>query len=188
MLMLLSGLYNDKQTNSKLVITNFNFVNLFKKGELKDDCLHTLKHTEIFIRIKESFGDKAAVSALSFKELTTIGVSTDGYMDDTALAGNLIQQMTQNLEDVCFMDFRAEKELNPEEDQNFKLVVFGGILGDHPPKDRAKEFRSNFKQIRHLGKVQMTTDTAVLTSSEILELKRPFSTLKFIDNPEVPID
>lgn len=69
-----------------------------------------------------------------------------------------------------------------------KLVVFGGILGDHPPKDRAKEFRSNFKQIRHLGKVQMTTDTAVLVSSEILELKRPFSSLKFIDNPEVPID
>jgi len=70
-----------------------------------------------------------------------------------------------------------------------KFVVFGGILGDHPPKDRAKEFREqNFKQIRHLGKVQMTTDTAVLTSSEILELKQDITTMKFIDDPEIPID
>ena len=66
MLMLLSGLYSDKQVNSMLVITNFKFIHLFKKGELKDDCLNTLKHTETFIRIKESFGDKAVVSGLSF--------------------------------------------------------------------------------------------------------------------------
>jgi ribosome biogenesis SPOUT family RNA methylase Rps3 len=25
-----------------------------------------------------------------------------------------------------------------------KFVVFGGILGDHPPQDRAMEFRSQF--------------------------------------------
>ena len=52
--------------------------------------------------------------------------------------------------------------------------MFGGILGDHPPKDRAKDFREkNFKEIRHLGKIQMTTDTALMVSSEIQELRRP---------------
>lgn len=39
------------------------------------------------------------------------------------------------------MDFRADKELDAVSDQNLKFIVFGGILGDHPPKDRAKEFR-----------------------------------------------
>ena len=70
-----------------------------------------------------------------------------------------------------------------------KFVVFGGILGDHPPKDRAKEFREqNFKQIRHLGKIQMTTDTAVMVSSEILELGKELASMKFIEEPEVPTD
>ena len=69
------------------------------------------------------------------------------------------------------MDMRAEKELCPDDAKTLKFVVFGGILGDHPPQDRAKSFREdNFKQIRNLGKVQMTTDTAVLVSSEILEV------------------
>lgn len=56
-----------------------------------------------------------------------------------------------NLENICFMDMRAEKKLKSEDAKQFKFVVFGGILGDHPPQDRAKEFRETFKHIRQLG-------------------------------------
>lgn len=34
----------------------------------------------------------------------------------------------------------------------------------------------------------MTTDTAVMVSSEILELQKPLKSMDFIENPEVPID
>lgn len=47
---------------------------------------------------------------------------------------------------ICFMDMRAEAELSPKDAETIKFVVFGGILGDHPPQDRAKDFREdNFK-------------------------------------------
>lgn len=65
--------------------------------------------------------------------------------------------------------------------------MFGGILGDHPPQDRAKEFREGFKHIRQLGTVQMTTDTAVLVSHEIMEGQKNFESLKFVDDPDIPI-
>jgi ribosome biogenesis SPOUT family RNA methylase Rps3 len=34
----------------------------------------------------------------------------------------------------------------------------------------------------------MTTDTALLTAREILEEGKPISSLKFIENPEIPSD
>ena len=34
----------------------------------------------------------------------------------------------------------------------------------------------------------MTTDTAVMVSSEILELQRPLSSMKFVEEPSVQID
>ncbi len=86
------------------------------------------------------------------------------------------------------MDFRAESVLAPVERDQFRFVVFGGILGDHPPQDRAKDFRESFKHIRQLGTVQMTTDTALLVSHEILGQQRPIETLPFVDEPQIPMD
>ena len=34
----------------------------------------------------------------------------------------------------------------------------------------------------------MTTDTAVLVSREILEEQKPLKSLKFVDDPEIPMD
>ena len=84
------------------------------------------------------------------------------------------------------MDMRATEVLAPKD--TFRFVVFGGILGDHPPQDRAMEFRSRFNHIRQLGDVQMTTDTAVLVSHEILEGKTEISNLNFVDEPCIPMD
>jgi len=86
------------------------------------------------------------------------------------------------------MDMRSTTVLSPADAKQFEFVVFGGILGDHPPQDRAKEFRESFKQIRQLGDVQMTTDTAVLVSKEILEDQKPIGSLKFSDDPQIPMD
>jgi ribosome biogenesis SPOUT family RNA methylase Rps3 len=40
------------------------------------------------------------------------------------------------------LDMRGEKELCP--DNNWDYVVFGGVLGDHPPRDRPAPLRKHF--------------------------------------------
>lgn len=52
--------------------------------------------------------------------------------------GNLIMESGKKVDfkRVCLLDLRGEKTLAPEDAQNFDCFLFGGILGDHPPKDR----------------------------------------------------
>jgi hypothetical protein len=52
MLMILKGLYyqNDQNT-SRLVITNFNYMDLLNQGKLQEDELKTKKHSEMFQKI-----------------------------------------------------------------------------------------------------------------------------------------
>lgn len=97
-------------------------------------------------------------------------------------------QTTQQDCNVCFMDMRGASLLSPEDAKQFQFVIFGGILGDHPPKDRAGDFRANFSNVRSLGPVQMTTDTALLVSREILEEGKQLEKLKFTTDPEIPTD
>jgi ribosome biogenesis SPOUT family RNA methylase Rps3 len=125
MIMLLSGLYDKDQNKSRLIITNFSFTHLFKSGELKEDALNTLKHTEKFEAIRLNFGSKCLVSKFSFKDLTTASIQESISKDVNALKDDSLDilklirsniQSEEDLNDVCFMDFRAEKELDPVED------------------------------------------------------------------------
>ena len=207
MLMILKGLYYPNQNNtSKLILTNFEYIDSLKQGTLQEDELKTKKHTEMFSAILGHFGGAGLclVTRFSLKNLTTKGfrdgIDLGAVKDDTAEILQIFDNEIQNEEDVekklCFMDFRAEKTLGytPEDvsqgdRQTIKFIVFGGILGDHPPQDRAKQFREeNFKTIRNLGKVQMTTDTALLVSYEIMQQNRNYSDLKFVDDPEVCLE
>jgi ribosome biogenesis SPOUT family RNA methylase Rps3 len=65
---------------------------------------------------------------------------------------------------ICLLDPRAEKAISPEDADLFDGFLFGGILGDDPPRDRTKELRKLGYEGRHLGSVQMTTDTACYVS------------------------
>jgi ribosome biogenesis SPOUT family RNA methylase Rps3 len=62
---------------------------------------------------------------------------------------------------VCLLDPRAERVLSPADGAPgaFEFFLFGGILGDDPPRDRTGELRKLGFETRHLGSVQMTTDT-----------------------------
>ena len=64
-------------------------------------------------------------------------------------------------ERVCLLDPRAEKVLSPEDGETFDVFLYGGILGDDPPRDRTGELRKLGFAGRHLLEKQMTTDTAV---------------------------
>jgi len=89
---------------------------------------------------------------------------------------------------VCLLDPQAKEELSPEDGEMFDWFVFGGILGDHPPRDRTAELRKYGYQGRHLGKIQMTTDTAVRVTRLIVEGKRTIEQIPFVDYPELKID
>lgn len=40
---------------------------------------------------------------------------------------------------VCLLDPKGEKDISPADGEEFDVFLFGGILGDHPP--RGKHFR-----------------------------------------------
>lgn len=47
------------------------------------------------------------------------------------------------------MDMRAAETLQSTD--SFQYYIFGGILGDVPPKDRAANLRQHFDSVRNLG-------------------------------------
>lgn len=91
-----------------------------------------------------------------------------------------------NNDQLCLLDPRAEIDLQPNDANEFKYFIFGGILGDHPPRDRTGELKAKLNcPTRRLGNLQMTTDTAVRTTQIILEKETKFEDIKFIDYPEI---
>lgn len=88
---------------------------------------------------------------------------------------------------VLLLDMDAEEELKVEDAANFDAVLVGGILGNVPSDDRTSEVRKLRPcHSRHLGPLQMTTNTAVLVSKIILEDKVPLNEIPTVDEPEIP--
>jgi len=92
-----------------------------------------------------------------------------------------------NLKNSCVLDPEASKTLEPEEAGKFDYMIFGGILGDYPPRKRTKEeLTLKFKnaEARNIGKEQMSTDNAVYAVKQIVE-GRKLQDLKFQDELEI---
>ncbi|KAI9311512.1 SAM-dependent RNA methyltransferase [Dichotomocladium elegans] len=87
--------------------------------------------------------------------------------------------------DVCLLDPSATEPLSPEDADKFKYFLFGGILGDDPPRDRTGELRKLGFAGRHLGPIQMSTDTAVNVTKRVVVDKVPLDKIPYIDSPEV---
>ncbi|KAM7196540.1 hypothetical protein V8F20_007014 [Naviculisporaceae sp. PSN 640] len=86
---------------------------------------------------------------------------------------------------VCLLDPAAPKDLSPEDGDNFDVFLFGGILGDDPPRDRTSELRKKGFEGRRLGPKQMTTDTAVRVTRIVVEKKVPLAEIPYVDFPEL---
>ena len=90
-----------------------------------------------------------------------------------------------HLKKVCVLDPGATQELSSDDRTKFGYFVFGGILGDNPPRARTKnELKIRNAERRNLGKQQMATDNAVFVAKEILNGKK-LSELKFQDGVEI---
>ncbi|RDW76223.1 SAM-dependent methyltransferase [Aspergillus mulundensis] len=89
---------------------------------------------------------------------------------------------------VCLLDPSAKVELSPADGDTFEVFLFGGILGDDPPRDRTSELRKKGYEGRRLGPVQMTTDTAVRVTRMVVHNRVPLEEIQFIDHPEIIIN
>ncbi|TGZ80342.1 DUF431-domain-containing protein [Ascodesmis nigricans] len=103
---------------------------------------------------------------------------------------------TQNIEElvgeegkhrVCLLDPQAEEELTPADAERFDWFVFGGILGDEPPRDRTSELRKYGYTGRNLRKMQMTTDTAVRVTRMVIDGQQSLDAIPFTDYPELKL-
>ncbi|KAK8846674.1 hypothetical protein IAR55_005761 [Kwoniella newhampshirensis] len=86
---------------------------------------------------------------------------------------------------VCLLDPRAPKVLSPEDGESFDVFLYGGILGDDPPRDRTGELRKLGFEGRHLGEKQMTTDTAVGVTKIVVEDGVPLDKIPYTDFPTI---
>lgn len=89
---------------------------------------------------------------------------------------------------VCLLDPAAAQDLSPDDGDNFDIFLFGGILGDDPPRDRTSELRKKGYQGRRLGPVQMTTDTAVRVTRICVQNRVPVDQIPYIDHPDLKIN
>ncbi|KAJ5113002.1 SAM-dependent RNA methyltransferase predicted [Penicillium angulare] len=89
---------------------------------------------------------------------------------------------------VCLLDPSAKVELSPEDGDTFDVFLFGGILGDDPPRDRTSELRKKGYVGRRLGPKQMTTDTAVRVTRMVVHEKVPLEEIPYVDYPEILIN
>ncbi|KAF1921703.1 SAM-dependent RNA methyltransferase [Ampelomyces quisqualis] len=93
-----------------------------------------------------------------------------------------------NKDRVCLLDPAASKDLCPDDGDTFDIFLFGGILGDDPPRDRTSELRKKGYQGRRLGPLQMTTDTAVRVTRIVVQDRIPVDKIPFVDHPELKIN
>lgn len=100
--------------------------------------------------------------------------------DRTERTVESIYPTSEQRQKVCLLDPRAEKDLSPEDAHKFEAFLFGGILGDDPPRDRTGDLRKLGFPGRRLGPEQMTTDTAVRTTRMVVQEKSKSSSLPSI--------
>ncbi|KAK2625260.1 hypothetical protein QTJ16_005629 [Diplocarpon rosae] len=111
--------------------------------------------------------------------------SVPGFTAD----GNSVETIyAQDKGRVCLLDPSAPTELSPKDGDTFDVFLFGGILGDDPPRDRTSELRKKGFEGRRLGPKQMTTDTAVRVTRLVVQEKIPLEKIEYIDYPELRIN
>ena len=119
-------------------------------------------------------------------------IKTDKNKDILEPYGQVFLQSVKDLklDNVCVLDPTVQRTLDISEARLFNYFIFGGILGDYPPKQRTRAELTSIipdAQVRNIGTEQMSTDNAVLVVSEIVK-GRKFEELQFQDTIEIEIN
>ncbi len=100
-----------------------------------------------------------------------------------------VESVTKSpLPNMIVLDPEAKEELMPADCKKFDYLVFGGILGDYPPRKRTQEEITSKidAPIRNLGPIQMSTDTAVRVAKMISDGKK-LSEIPFSDEISIEV-
>ncbi|SJX66664.1 uncharacterized protein SRS1_16883 [Sporisorium reilianum f. sp. reilianum] len=117
---------------------------------------------------------------------TSLSSSTSGPRAEfelhTASITTLMQQRSVPQHAVCLLDPKSPYAISITDagavasstkptaaGGPFEYFLYGGILGDDPPRDRTASLRQLGFPSRHLGGVQMTTDTALGVTKRCVE-------------------
>lgn len=172
--------YLSRHSGNVLILTNTGVLKTFEDDESKDNL--------------EQFGEfldekRSEIFWLLEKPLFTYLNKDTGVLELSQFYSLGKNQPTQNLQlpldRICLLDMRGESILRSEETKIFDAYLFGGILGDHPPRDRTFTLREQFKHRRRLHTTQMSTDTALLVTQMIVEEKWELEKIPFTENPEL---
>ncbi|KAG9123982.1 hypothetical protein FRC07_013307 [Ceratobasidium sp. 392] len=117
-------------------------------------------------------------------ELASVN-SSSKFEVHTAGVLDVMKQEGVELHRVCLLDPKAGEALSPEDGDTFQWFLFGGILGDDPPRDRTSELRVLGFPTRHLGSIQMTTDTALGVTKRVVVDKCQLESLPYVDHPTI---
>lgn len=140
--------------------------------------------------LRRSQDDATAVVELAAAPIS----ATEGGEGGDGVAASSSSPSLIKWDRVCLLDMDAEEALEPSDCANFDILVFGGILGNvHENEDgtfgsddRTSELRDlTFVKRRHLGPMQMSTDTALLVCHLVLEEARTLSEIPWVDSPEI---
>jgi len=178
---ILEGLYKQSNIDYNLIFTSFNFPN----NETKDK-----ERLDNFIQKAELFSKDTKLT-LTNENLSTV-LKNDFKFENTIINKGTITNFVSEenkpslKKKICLLDMRGEKTLSPADLNDFDFFLFGGILGDHPPRDRTKQLRDQGYEIRNLGEIQLSTDTAIYYVKEILDGEN-FKDIKYLQDPEFPL-
>ncbi|KAF8208071.1 SAM-dependent RNA methyltransferase [Mycena galopus ATCC 62051] len=129
------------------------------------------------------------LSKASRDSLAEVFVPKAGLADASCHQEGVLELMKEQgtaLGKVCLLDPKAEAALSPEDgDGRFEWFLFGGILGDDPPRDRTSELRVLGFPTRHLGSVQMTTDTALGVTKLVVQDQIPLDDIPYVNFPTI---
>ncbi|RXW15306.1 hypothetical protein EST38_g10548 [Candolleomyces aberdarensis] len=125
----------------------------------------------------------------AFAKSDTEAAASSGKAKAICHSAGVLELMKERgvpLSKVCLLDPKAEKVLSPEDgDGEFEWFLFGGILGDDPPRDRTSELRVLGFPNRHLGPVQMTTDTALGVTKLVVQDKKRLDEIPYVEFPTI---
>jgi ribosome biogenesis SPOUT family RNA methylase Rps3 len=118
-------------------------------------------------------------------QLALINEPAASYRVHTQSVMELLEQNNVPITRVCLLDPKAQIALSPEDGKIFDHFLFGGILGDDPPRDRTSELRQLGFPSRHLGPMQMTTDTALGVTKRVVDDKVQLNAIPYVDSPTI---
>lgn len=153
-----------------------------------DDELGPWSELEYFTIAKESHEAGARFCLSSVPSSLVLPATLQDVPGFTADGNSVEVIYAQDKSRVCLLDPSAIKELAPEDGDKFDVFLFGGILGDDPPRDRTSELRKKGFEGRRLGPKQMTTDTAVRVTRIVAQEKTPLDKIAYVDYPELRIN